>query len=150
MSVGTEPGFLGVARTGRSAPAAMASQNLRLPTNVSSERLGNRKAMLEGFDDVKREVDASGTMNGLDAFTSRAFDMVTSGAVRKALDLTNESASTRERYKGVEQFLTARRLVEAGTGCVTLSIGGWDTHGQNFVSAEEAAKPQVQIAASPT
>ncbi len=26
----------------------------------------------------------------------------------------------------------ARRLVEAGVGCVTLSIHGWDTHGSNF------------------
>ena len=38
----------------------------------------------------------------------------------------------RERYKGVEQFLTARRLIEAGAGCVTLAYGSWDTHGQNF------------------
>jgi len=37
-----------------------------------------------------------------------------------------------------QQFLTARRLVEAGVGCVTLSVGGvedgtnWDTHNENF------------------
>jgi hypothetical protein len=141
MSTGTEPGFLGVAHRPFS-PSGQGVQNLRLPTNVSSERLGNRKELLEGFDDVKRDIDATGTMNGLDSFTSRAFDMVTSGAVRKALDLTNENAATRERYKGVEQFLTARRLVEAGTGCVTLSIGGWDTHGQNFVSLKKQL-PQV-------
>jgi uncharacterized protein (DUF1501 family) len=33
---------------------------------------------------------------------------------------------------GVEQFLTARRLVEAGAGYVTLVIGTWDTHRSNF------------------
>ena len=71
-------------------------------------------------------------MKGMDAFTARAFDMVASGTVRNALDLNKEDKKTRERYKGVEQFLTARRLVEAGVGCVTLSIGGWDTHGNNF------------------
>src|SRR5205823_7756392 len=38
-----------------------------------------------------------------------------------------------ERYKGIEQMLSARRLVESGVGCVTLSYGGWDTHGQNFM-----------------
>ncbi len=48
----------------------------------------------------------------------------------------------RERYKGAEQFLTARRLVEAGVGCVTLAIGGWDTHGQNFQSLQKQL-PQV-------
>src|SRR6185437_7854200 len=72
------------------------------------------------------------TMAGLDAFTAQAFGMVASGAVRDALDVRKVDAATRQRYKGVEQFLTARRLVEAGVGCVTLSIGGWDTHGQNF------------------
>ena len=68
--------------------------------------------------------------------------MVTSGAVRKALDLNNEKAEVRERYKGVDQFLTARRLVEAGAGCVTLAIGGWDTHGQNFQTLKKQL-PQV-------
>jgi uncharacterized protein (DUF1501 family) len=58
--------------------------------------------------------------------------MVTSGGVRNALDLQREPQQSRTRYQGVEQFLTARRLVEAGVGCVTLSYGGWDTHGQNF------------------
>jgi uncharacterized protein (DUF1501 family) len=60
--------------------------------------------------------------------------MVTSGAVRDALDPSKVDARTRQRYQGALQFLTARRLVEAGAGCVTLSIGGWDTHGNNFRS----------------
>jgi hypothetical protein len=131
MSRGTEPGYLGIAHRPFS-PSGPGLQDLRMATGVDESRLDNRKSLLKGFDDVKREVDASGTMNGLDNFTTRAFDMVTSGNVRKALDLKLEDAKTRERYKGVEVFLTARRLVEAGAGCVTLSIGGWDTHGQNF------------------
>ena len=44
--------------------------------------------MLEGFDTVRRDIDNS--IAGLDAFTSRAFDMITSGGVRNALDLTRE------------------------------------------------------------
>jgi len=31
-----------------------------------------------------------------------------------------------------DQLLIARRLVEAGVRCVTLSYGFWDTHGDNF------------------
>jgi uncharacterized protein (DUF1501 family) len=84
------------------------------------------------MDDVRREVDGSGTMAGIDSFNQRAIEMVTSGSVRQALDLNKEDPKLRERYKGVEQFLTARRLVQAGVGCVTLSYGGWDTHGDNF------------------
>src|SRR5262249_54024381 len=87
---------------------------------------------LANFDNVRRDRDATGTMQGMDAFQVRAFEMVASGVVRKALDLSREEPRTRDRYKGVEQFLTARRLVESGVGCVTLSFGGWDTHSGNF------------------
>ncbi len=131
MSTGTEPGYLGVAHR-PFTPSGPGVANLKLANGVDGDRLDERKDLLKGFDRVRRDVDASGTMAGLDSFTAQAFDMVISGNVRKALDLNKEDSATRERYKGAEQFLTARRLVEAGVGCVTLSIGGWDTHGQNF------------------
>jgi hypothetical protein len=131
MSRGTEPGYLGIAHRPFSSGGQGVS-DLRLPNGVDAGRIDERKGLLAGFDDARREVDASGTMAGLDSFTQRAFDIVMSGTVRRALDLNKEDSKTRERYKGCEQFLTARRLVEAGCGCVTLSIGGWDTHGQNF------------------
>jgi Protein of unknown function (DUF1501) len=138
---GTEPGFLGISHR-PFTPGGAALQNLRLPNGVSLDRLDQRKALLAGFDDVRRDLDTNGTMSGMDSFTTRAFDMVTSGIVRDALDLNKADAKTRDRYKGVEQFLTARRLVEAGVGCVTLSIGGWDTHGQNFTTLKKQL-PQV-------
>lgn len=133
MSRGTEPGYLGIAHRPFTSQGP-GVQDLRLSNGVDEDRFGRRKALLEGFDDVRRDIDASGTMAGLDSFTTRAFDMVLSGSVRKALDLTREDDKTRQRYKGVEQFLTARRLIEAGVGCVTLAIGSWDTHGQNFTT----------------
>jgi hypothetical protein len=129
MSRGTEPGFLGIAHR-PFTPTGPGVENLRPLTQVSHERMSDRRAMLEAFDGVQRELDAS--VAGLDAFTARAFDMIASGGVRNALDLTREPASVRERYRGLAPFLTARRLVEAGVGCVTLSTGGWDTHDQNF------------------
>jgi hypothetical protein len=131
MAPGTEPGFLGVAHR-PFTPDGPGLQNLRLPGGVTTERAEHRKELLASFDSVRREVDASGTMQGMDAFKVRAFDMVASGVVRKALDLTREDPRSRDRYKGVEQFLTARRLIEAGVGCVTLTYGGWDTHSENF------------------
>jgi hypothetical protein len=141
MSRGTEPGYLGIAHRPFTSQGP-GIQDLKLSSGVDEQRFGQRKALLEVFDDVRRDIDASGTMSGLDSYTARAFDIVLSGAVRKALDLSKEDAKVRERYKGVEQFLTARRLVEAGVGCVTLAIGGWDTHGQNF-STLKRQLPQV-------
>jgi hypothetical protein len=141
MSSGTEPGYLGVAHRPFS-PSGPGLANLKPATGVDDLRINERKALLEGFDDVRRDLDATGTMAGLDSFTTRAFDMVVSGTVRKALDIQKEDAKVRERYKGAEAFLTARRLVEAGVGCVTLSIGGWDTHGGNFTQLKRQL-PQV-------
>jgi hypothetical protein len=141
MSRGLEPGYLGVGHRAFT-PQGPGVENLRLANGVDAHRMEDRKSLLASFDDVRRDIDASGTMKGLDAFATRAFDMVASGTVRKALDLTREDPRTRDRYKGVEQFLTARRLVEAGVGCVTLSIGGWDTHGNNFVQLKQQL-PQV-------
>jgi hypothetical protein len=131
MSIGTEPGYLGVAHRPFTAQGP-GLKNLRLAGGVSIGRLDDRKTLLAGFDNLRRDIDATGTMKGLDSFASQAFDMIASGTVRRALDLTREDPRTRDRYKGIEQFLTARRLVEAGVGCVTLSIGGWDTHSSNF------------------
>jgi len=141
MSIGQEPGYLGVAHRAFT-PDGPGLQNLRLAGGVDAPRMEDRKSLLGSFDDVRRDIDASGTMRGLDSFTARAFDMVASGNVRKALDLTREDPRIRDRYKGVEQFLTARRLIEAGVGCVTLAIGGWDTHGQNFTTLKTQL-PQV-------
>ncbi|HZZ78238.1 MAG TPA: DUF1501 domain-containing protein, partial [Gemmataceae bacterium] len=126
MSRGTEPGFLGISHRPFS-PNGPGVENLRPIQAVGAERQSDRRAMLESFDSLQREVDANAA--GLDTFTTRAFDMITSGGVRNALDLQREPQQSRTRYQGVEQFLTARRLVEAGVGCVTMSYGGWDTHG---------------------
>jgi uncharacterized protein (DUF1501 family) len=141
MTVGTEPGYLGVGHR-PFTPDGQGVRNLRLPGGVDTPRMDDRKSLLSSFDDVRREIDATGTMRGLDSFASRAFDMVASGAARKALDLSREEPRTRDRYKGVEQFLTARRLIEAGVGCVTLSVGGWDTHSGNFKTLRRQL-PQV-------
>ena len=128
----------------------------RRPSAVHAERPrpaepapGQRRRRATGWTTARRCCTASttsaatstprGTMNGLDAFTSRAFDMVASGTVRKALDLTSEEPRSRDRYKGVEQFLTARRLVEAGVGCVTLSYRRLGHARQQLQDAAQAA-----------
>lgn len=141
MSIGTEPGYLGVAHR-PFVPNGEGMANLNLPGMVDASRSGDRRGLLDRFDDARRDVDATGTMRGLDAFTTRAFDMVSSGTVRRALDSSREDPRVRDRYQGVEQFLTARRLVEAGVGCVTLAIGGWDTHSNNFTTLRTQL-PQV-------
>jgi hypothetical protein len=138
---GCEPGYLGVAHRAFTTNGP-GLRNLSMARGIDDNRLNDRRNLLKSFDNVQRDIDASGSLEGMDAFTTQAFDIVSSGSVRKALDLSKEEPRSRDRYKGIEQFLKARRLIEAGVGCVTLSIGGWDTHGQNFVTLKRQL-PQV-------
>jgi Protein of unknown function (DUF1501) len=132
MTIGNEPGYLGVAHR-PFTPGSQGNANLTLPGGVNMDRTRDRRQLLDEFDSVRRDLDGTGTMRGMDAFQQRAFDMVASGATRRALDLSQEDVRTRDRYRGLDQFLTARRLVEAGVGCVTLAYGSWDTHDRNFI-----------------
>jgi hypothetical protein len=135
MTRGTEPGFIGVAHR-PFTPSRDGVSSLGLKRGMTAERMEDRKALLDSFDGLRRDMDTSGTLEGMDAFKVKAIDMVLSGSVRDALDLSKARPEDRKRYKGVENFLTARRLVESGVGCVTLATGGWDTHGQNFKSLQ--------------
>lgn len=142
------PGFLGAAHA-PFTPEAEGKGDLTL-SGVSLERLEDRKRLLAGLDGFRRDVDAHGMMDGLDAFTEQAFGMLTSSRLSQALDLSKEDPKVRERYgtgtathqgdgapRINAQFLLARRLVEAGVRCVTLSYSFWDWHGQNFRNAKQ-------------
>ena len=64
--------------------------------------------------------------------------MITSPKARDAFDLSQESPATHARYgKFCENFLIARRLVEAGVSVVTLKVGDWDTHEKNFIDMRD-------------
>jgi hypothetical protein len=118
-----------------------AVTDLQLPTGVDRRRLGERRQLLAGFDTLRRDLDASGTVSALDAFQARALEIVTSSTLRTALDLSRESQRVRDRYGAAtgyghgqgQQLLLARRLVEAGVGFVEVALGYWDTHGPAHV-----------------
>ncbi len=133
MGFGCEPGYLGVSHRAFS-PDGPGINNLKLKSGYTAEGMDDKKNLLTSFDTIRRDIDKGSTLSGMDTFTGRAFDMIASGAVHKALDLRKEDPRTLDRYKGdgIDAFLKARRLVEAGVGCVTLSYGGWDTHSGNF------------------
>ncbi len=141
-------GFLGVAN--RSFRPEGESRNDMVLNGVTLDRLSDRRSLLTAFDRFRREADSSGAMEGMDAFNQQAFGMLTSSRLLEALDLAKEDPRVIARYgKGdpairgdaaprrLEQFLMARRLVEAGARCVTVAFGFWDYHGQNHKIARE-------------
>jgi len=116
------------------APRAEGLTNLSLAKGVSLERLQDRKELLRAFDGLHRQIDRGAAMSSVDAFTEQALAMATSPKARDAFDVSRESAATYARYgKYCENFLIARRLVEAGVSVVTLKVGDWDTHEKNFI-----------------
>lgn len=132
--------YLGSAYDPFAASPADGPGALTPPAELSLSRLQNRRSLLSALDRLRRDVDGSGMMEGMDAFTRQAFAMVTGPAAREALDLSREPLAVRNRYgTGVEQghswgqsCLLARRLVEAGVGFVAVGLGGWDDHGQDL------------------
>jgi uncharacterized protein (DUF1501 family) len=118
-----------------------------LPTGFTLEQLENREKLLKGFDRGLAALDqVDGIGAGLDTFHKKALDILRSDRTRQALELNRESESTRERY-GATGFgqgaLMARRLVEAGVRFTTLSLGGWDTHKDNFPRLKTALLPEL-------
>ena len=138
-----QSGYLGIAHS-PFKPSGPGKTDMVLD-GVTLERLSDRKGLLASFDRFRRSADSSGVMEGMDAFSRQAFGILTSSKLAKALDIQQENPRVRERYgKGIpgnvadggprlmEQFLMARRLVEAGARCVTLAFSRWDWHGGNF------------------
>ncbi|MEC9007884.1 MAG: DUF1501 domain-containing protein, partial [Planctomycetota bacterium] len=106
---------------------------LKLNNTLTANRLQSRTDLLVGLDRLRRDVDHTGHMLALDAYTQQAVEIVTSGRVADALDAKTEDPRVRDRYgKDGNMFLTARRLIEAGVRVVNFSWGSWDTHSNNF------------------
>jgi hypothetical protein len=124
-------------------------RDLRLTPRVSLSRFKNRKDLLKGLDNLRRDVDVQGTAEGLDKFYKDAFEIVTSADCRRAFDIHAEDPRLRDRYgrnSWGQSALLARRLVEAGVTYVTVNMGGWDTHANNFQSLKTRNLPMYDRA----
>jgi hypothetical protein len=169
MVPGTGPAYLGVTykpfetNVDPANPGPFKLPNFSLPEGVTLEQLGSRRQLIDGFDGLRREVDANGQIQAMDQFHQRAWDILTSPAARDAFDLDREPAPVRERYGFMPRFdpkaanrcgapawsqrlLLARRLVEAGVRLVTVDLRWWDTHVKGFESLKLGFLPRFDRA----
>ena len=149
-----QPGFVGQAFA-PFTPNAGGAEGLTLGS-LTREQMADLKTLVQQLDRLERSADATGAIEGLDAYQQQAFGILTSGKLAAALDLEREPAKVRDRYgRGSaenagygdagplmnEYFLTARRLIEAGVRVVSLAYGRWDWHGRphgtNFDNARD-------------
>jgi hypothetical protein len=130
------------------------SAEYKLNQALNAGRIDDRMQLLARLDRVRRDLDAGGMMDAMDGFSQQAVNILTSGRLAEALDLSNEDSTTLARYTleqrveaptgvvdgtntndaytSVRKFLLARKLIEAGVRCVSLSISDFDTHRNNF------------------
>ena len=123
--------------TGRTTKANL----FRFPSQLTYERILERRSLAVAFDQMRNDLDVTGNMEAMDKYAQQAVEMLVGGRAREAFDLSREPARSREAYGPhlwCQQALLARRLVEAGVAFVTIDLsyhpssGTWDTHGDNI------------------
>jgi len=135
-------GFLGVKyaplNTGAS-PRAGQPFNVRgiaLSGGLTVEDVEKRQNLLKDLDATFRGAEEdSQLLEGLDRFSQQAHAIITSKRSRDAFDISQESPAFAEPF-GTNDFglscLLSCRLVESGVRFVTINLGGWDTHQDNW------------------
>jgi uncharacterized protein (DUF1501 family) len=151
------PGFLGTAYAAfptHVTPRYGQRFNVRgLSLRGATVRDYQRRAeLLEGLDTSLDDVmPQDETVQGLDQFAQQANDILRSPKARAAFDATREDPAIVQLF-GRDSFsqscLLACRLVEAGVRFVTVTMSGWDTHGDNFSRLEKGLLPQLDAGLS--
>jgi hypothetical protein len=113
-------------------------------------RARERVSLLTSFDNIRRDLDKSGTMDTLDKYQQQAIQLVLGGKARAAFDIDKENPKLADRY-GTGPWgrytLMARRLVEAGVTFVTVDMPHWDDH-SNIKQGHGYKLPHVDRAVS--
>ena len=147
------PGHLGVKYASLQTNATprigqpFSVRGITLGNGISLDEMERRNGLLKDldrtFDSIKQTDDLLG---GLDKFSQKAYDMITSEQARNAFDVSKESPKF-SRMFGEDDFsqscLLASRLVESGVKFVTVSLGGWDTHSDNFNKLQNNLLPKL-------
>jgi hypothetical protein len=105
-----------------------------LQSSLASSQFDNRFGLLEKMEKAfHREYQADAITDHATTY-QRAVNLMHSKEA-KAFDLSAEPAGGRGKYgsgRFADGVLMARRLVEVGVPFVEVSLGGWDTHQDNF------------------
>lgn len=132
-------------------------EQLPLSPNLPPDTARRRLKLVEQLDKQVEYLQSNPLAESLDANQAKALDVVSSDAVRKAVDLSAIPAAERERY-GRNLFgqsvMLGRRLLSAGTRLVQVNwqrVQGkdgfaWDTHWNNFSSLKEDLLPPFDLA----
>lgn len=116
-----------------SDPAAkgFTVRDLKLPGGVDDNRFTRRRKILDAVNDHFVSKEKADSLDAVDTFYQRAYNLVSSADAREAFNIDAEPKEVRDAYgrnSAGARMLMARRLTEAGARFVTLTYGGWDMH----------------------
>lgn len=152
------PGFLGVqyaALNTNGAPQPGKPYSVRgiaLANGLTIEEVERRQNLLQDLDRTFASVEKQNQLlSGLDRFSEQAYSIITSKRAREAFDVSRESPKFAEPF-GTDAFgqscLLAARLVESGVRFCNISLGGWDTHQDNFTRLKTKLLPTLDTGLS--
>jgi hypothetical protein len=130
----------------------MDIRGLSLKSGVTLADVDRRQNMLERYDRAFGDfAQKDKLLAGMDRFSQRAYAMMRSATTREAFDLRKESTGISALF-GADPFsqscLLATRLIEAGVRFVTVNLGGWDTHNDNFKTLKDKNLPSLDAGLS--
>lgn len=122
-------------------------RGVALRSGLTVADVEKRQNLLKDLDATFKSIESENQLlDGLDKFSEQAYAMITSKRAREAFDVSQESPAFARQF-GETPFgmscLLATRLVEAGVKFVTITLGGWDTHQNNFDRLENALLPPL-------
>ncbi|WP_035602769.1 DUF1501 domain-containing protein [Haloferula sp. BvORR071] len=123
-------------------------RDLNLPNGCDEFRFSRRRSLLETVDSHFRALEKSDAIDAMDAFYQHAYKLISSESAREAFNLAKEDDKLKDEYGRTDagqRMLLARRLIEAGTRFVSLTVGGWDHH-DNIKGQFENNMPKVDKA----
>ena len=124
-----------------------AVRGMALDGSLSLAQVDRRHELLRDLDSTFQEMASdSQLVEGLDSFSQQAHTIITSRRARAAFDVSRESPAFSAPFGDTEfgqSCLLASRLVEAGVRFVTVQLGGWDTHGENFSKLKDKLLPTL-------
>ncbi len=126
------------------APLVLGSANEGVKNsrmNVSQREFDDRLMLANQFDEAFHQKYNQKSVRAYKDMYDDALRLMRSEDL-KAFDISSEDQKTREAYgnNGFGQGgLLARRLVENDVRFIEVTLGGWDTHANNFTSVERLA-----------
>jgi uncharacterized protein (DUF1501 family) len=119
---------------------ARGVENLR--NGVTEGQFNSRVGLLEELEQGFHSTHNAATAQAHRTITQRAVTLMRDTGTQ-AFDISREPAASRAAY-GTSKFgegcLMARRLVEAGVKFVEVTLGGWDTHQNNFARVRQLSE----------